>query len=412
MSIHDCFDAARRLARRQSPPAIFRDYLTREVGRTMAVMLTVLVTLFASYSAGNLLNDAVNGLMPADTIAALVGLKALISLEVLIPVSLYISIVLAFGKLYSDSEFTAMFALGMTPTKVIRIVLTLAGSLALIVAFLSLVVRPWAYQLSHELTARAETMLSVDYMEAGTFYVGDKGNRVIFVEHRSGPKSPAKNIFVRTMHQGHPRIIYAEKANQKALEAGQDSADVLLNNAHVYDFVPQGHPDDSAMTVEEVTVPTGNRSIRAPEYASTAAGTFSLARSSQPQDIAELQWRLSTPISTLLLGLLGVPLSRAKPRQSRYSKIGTAILLYSGYYLLCTSARTWVQHGTVGSFPGIWWVPALLAVLVALASYSDLLKMSLRRFLKLAPARLPDLLPGSYAEDYESARPLYRAGSA
>ena len=140
----------------------------------MAVMLAVLVTLFASYSAGNLLNDAVNGLMPADTIAALVALKALISLEVLIPVSLYISVVLAFGKLYSDSEFTAMFALGMTPTRVMRIVVTLAGSLALVVAVLSITIRPWAYQLSHELTKRAETLLDVDYMEAGTFYLGDK----------------------------------------------------------------------------------------------------------------------------------------------------------------------------------------------------------------------------------------------
>src|ERR1700761_2492126 len=138
----------------------------------MAVMLAVLVTLFASYSAGNLLNDAVNGLMPADTIAALVGLKALISLEVLIPVSLYISVVLAFGRLYSDSEFTAMFALGVTPRRVMGIVAMLAGALALLVTVLSLAGRPWAYQESHALPSRAETLLDVDYMEAGTFYVG------------------------------------------------------------------------------------------------------------------------------------------------------------------------------------------------------------------------------------------------
>ena len=382
---------------------IFKNYLIGEIGRIMAVMLAVLVTLFASYSAGNLLNDAVNGLMPADTIAALVGLKALISLEVLIPVSLYVSVVLAFGRLYGDSEFTAMFALGMTPTKVMRIVLTLAGSLALVVAFLSVVVRPWAYQLSHELTARAETMLSVDYMEAGTFYLGDKGNRVIFVEHRDGPKSPAQNIFVRTMHEGHPRVIFAHDAQSQPKEAGQDSADVLLKDAHVYDFLQTGHPDDTAMIVEQVTVPTGNRSVKAPEYSATAAGTLSLARSGRPEDIAELQWRLSTPISTLLLGLLGVPLSRAKPRQSRYSKIGTAILLYSFYYLLCTSARTWVQHGTIGAFPGIWWAPALLAAVVAVASYSDLLAMNLRKLVGRVPAGLPDLLPRRYADKYESA---------
>lgn len=391
---------------------IFRDYLVREIGRTMSVMLAVLVTLFASYSAGNLLADAVNGLMPADMIIELVALKTLISLEVLIPVSLYVSVVLAFGRLYSDSEFTAMFALGMTPTRVMRIVLTLAGSLAIVVAIVSLVIRPWAYERSHVLTQRAETLLDADYMEAGTFYLGDHGNRVIFVEHRDGPKSPARNIFVRAMHDDHPRVLYALAAHQKAKEAGEDSADVLLNDAHVYDFLPEGHPDDTVMTAEEIAVPTGNRSVKAPEYASTAAGTLALLASHHADDVAELQWRLSTPISTLLLGLLGVPLSRAEPRQSRYAKIGTAILCYSFYYLLCTTARTWVQHGTIGALPGIWWVPASLAAIVAFASYFDALRMGARRLAKLGSATLLEPAPERYGDNYETARPLYRAGSA
>src|SRR5215471_535995 len=107
--------------------------------------------------------------------------------------------------------------------------------------------------------------------------------------------------------------------------------------------------------------------------------TIALLTSQRADDLAELQWRLSTPISTLLLGLLGVPLSRAKPRQSRYAKIAAAILIYSAYYLLCTSARTWVQHGAIGAFPGIWWAPALLAAFVAVASYSDELAMRARK---------------------------------
>jgi lipopolysaccharide export system permease protein len=343
----------------------FAAYLIREIGRTMAVMLSVLVALFASYSASGFLADAVNGLMPADIIAELIALKVIISLEVLIPVSLYISVVLAFGRLYSDSEFTAMFALGVTPRRVMGIVALLAGSLAVVVAILSLTIRPWAYQSSHELTKRAETLLDVDYMEAGTFYVGNHGNRVIFVEHRSGPKAPAENIFVRTMHEDHPRIIYAQHAHQAPKTSEDDTPDVILNDAHVYDFLPEGRPDDTAMTVEQIAVPTGNRSVKPPEYSATAAGTLALAASHAPEDTAELEWRLSTPISTLLLGLLGVPLSRAKPRQSKYAKIGTAILLYSAYYLLFTSARTWVQHGAIRSFPGIWWVPALLFLVLA-----------------------------------------------
>jgi lipopolysaccharide export system permease protein len=366
----------------------FARYLIREVCRTLAVMLSVLVVLFASYSASGFLADAVNGLLPADTVAELIALKAIISLEVLIPISLYISIILAFGRLYSDSEFTAMFALGMTPRRVMGIVATLAGGLAVVVAILSLTVRPWAYQRSHELTKRAETLLDVDYMEAGTFYVGDHGNRVIFVEHRDGPKAPAQNVFVWTLHDNLPRIIYAQHAHQQQPTTALGGSDVYLNDTHVYDFVPEGGPDDSASEMQQIIVPTGSRSVGVPEYSSVAAGTFALAASSSPVDIAELQWRLSTPLSTLLLGLLGVPLSRAKPRQSKYAKMGTAILIYSGYYLLCTSARTWVQHGTVGAFPGIWWAPALLSLILIGATIG--LPRLRFNFLRWRLPRIPD----------------------
>jgi lipopolysaccharide export system permease protein len=101
-----------------------------------------------------------------------------------------------------------------------------------------------------------------------------------------------------------------------------------------------------------------------PEDSSVAASTAYLASSSSTPDIAEFQWRLSTAWSTLLLGMLGVPLSRSPPRQQRYTKIGIAILIFSGYYFLYESARTWVQNGAISPFPGIWWVPALLGALL------------------------------------------------
>ena len=69
--------------------------------------------------------------------------------------------------------------------------------------------------------------------------------------------------------------------------------------------------------------------------------------------------------------MLGIPLARKKPRENRYSMIAVAILAYFGYYLLFTSARTWVQHGAIARFPGIWWVPAILTLVVLTAFYDS-----------------------------------------
>ena len=176
---------------------IISRYLIREISKPFGVILGILLALFASYSASGFLSEAVNGLLPVDTVVEMIGLKALISLEVLIPVSLYISVVLSFSKLYGDSEFTAMFALRVTPARVASAVLALSGSLALAVAGLSLVVRPWAYERLHELSQRAEVTLDATTMEAGTFYVGQHGTRVIFLSHRDGPGAPAQDVFVQ-----------------------------------------------------------------------------------------------------------------------------------------------------------------------------------------------------------------------
>lgn len=347
---------------------IINRYLIRQIIKPFAVILAILACLFASYSAAGFLADAVNGLLPTNTIAELIGLKVLISFEVLIPISLYLAIILAYGKLYSNSEFTAMYALRVSPARVLGATLTLAAYLAVVVAGLSLVVRPWAYGKLHALSRRAQLLLNVDDMRAGTFYIGDNGNRVIFLGRRAGPNSPARDVFVQLRQDNHLEVIHAQLAYKLERQAnGVDGPAVYLNEARIYQIARKKGQTDRALSVQGMIVNPNGKLGAPPAYSSLTASSAQLASSDAPEDVAEFQWRLSTALSALLLAMLAVPLSRAQPRQSKYAKISTAIAIYSAYYLLYTSARTWVQHGVVPSFPGIWWVPALLGLTVAIA---------------------------------------------
>jgi lipopolysaccharide export system permease protein len=98
-------------------------------------------------------------------------------------------------------------------------------------------------------------------------------------------------------------------------------------------------------------------------YRRKAADTFELMGSSRLEDIAELQWRLSTPLSTVLLALVGVPLSKSNPRRGKYAKLGVAIIIFAIYYQLFVIAKTWVEKAVVTPWLGIWWVPVLLALM-------------------------------------------------
>ena len=366
-------------ADRRCPPLTINQYLIRSICAPLVAILSVLVALFASYSGAGFLSDAINGLLPADTIAELIALKVLISLEVLIPISLYISVLLSFSRLYVDSEFTAMHALGVTPAKVMLAVLTVSGYLAVVVAGVSLLARPWAYRQLHALSKRAETMIDVDTMTAGTFYIGQQGKRVIFLTQRDGPGAPAQDVFVQVRYSDHTEIIFARHAYPLGQTTSGGGKEVVLDDTHIYEIGDDKGPPDQVLSAQSFVVNPSPAGKPAPDESAVAASTLHLAASDTPADIAEFQWRLSTPLSTLLLGMLGVPLSRVRPRQGKYSKFGMGVLIYSGYYLLCTSARTWVQHGVVAGFPGIWWAPVLLSLVLVAAIYAPRLEFRFGR---------------------------------
>ncbi|MDH3924353.1 MAG: LptF/LptG family permease, partial [Xanthomonadales bacterium] len=98
-------------------------------------------------------------------------------------------------------------------------------------------------------------------------------------------------------------------------------------------------------------------------YKTKSSSTFELLESDNNDDKAELQWRISTPLSALLLALLAIPLSRSRPRQGRYARILGAMIIYAVYFNLLDVSRTWVEQGTAST---IWWAPGALAALVAL----------------------------------------------
>ena len=75
-----------------------------------------------------------------------------------------------------------------------------------------------------------------------------------------------------------------------------------------------------------------------------------------PADIAQLQFRASTPLMALVLTLIAVPLSRLRPRQGRYARVGFAIVVYFVYSNLLSAAKVWLEKGDLAPAIGVWWV--------------------------------------------------------
>lgn len=342
---------------------ILERYIIREIVAPMVAICAVLIMVFAGYSAVQFLNDAVNGLLSGETVVALVGLKVLIAFEVLLPVTLYLAVVLALSRLYADSEITAMEAGGVGPSRIIISIFSLALFLGLLVTGLSLFARPWAYEKIYALEAKGKDEFDIAKIEAGRFY--ELGDDVVFFAEELEPSgNQARNVWIWELGSGKQKVTTAQNAHQingpgegqKAI-VFQDGYHYVLNQKKGTDRII--HFSENVFQLDPARTPP-------PKYRRKAASTVHLARSPEPEDIAEFQWRLSTGVTTVLMSLLAIPLSRVAPRRGKYGKVTAAIVLFFVFYNLNLIAKTWVEKRVVGSMPGIWWVTVLLGILVLL----------------------------------------------
>ena len=321
-------------------------------------IFTALIVIFITFSLSRFLVEADAGLLQPGEVARLTLFKSIISLDVLLPLSLFLAVMTGLGRLYTDSEIYAMRASGISEARLLRPLMRMALVLAVVVALLSTWARPWAYAESYALKATAEASAETGRIKATRFYDFGDGERTVFIEHIAENGRDLQGIFVRTRKGEDLQVITAangvfEHMYKPMLHRLQ------LNDARVLRKVQDG--TDLSAEFGTFTLWLSAESPKSPGYKVKSAATIALSQSSDNVDRAEFQWRLSTPVSALLLALAAIPLSRSRPRQGRYAKMLLALVIYAVYFNLLDVSRSWVEQG---SSAYIWWVPGLLSLVV------------------------------------------------
>jgi lipopolysaccharide export system permease protein len=341
---------------------IINRYLIREIALPLVMVTATLVVIFMSYNAARYTADAAAGLLPTGTVIHLTLLRSIISIEVLLPAALYLAIVMSMGRLYSDNEMVALHASGFSELRVIRSVLWLSLSVAMVVACLSLAVRPWAYQISYLLKAEAQADFNLDKLEANQFYTAEESGTVIYVKGINKRQKRLEQVYFYRVNDQGAQVINAQQAWQPVTDPFAPPVFKFLDgNAYRIDLTGNR---DLTIKFKQLTVFLKDDDQERNRYKRKAASTLQLARSNKPGDLAEFQWRLTTPVTTLLLGILGVPLSRTPPRRGRHAKTVAAVLVFALFYMFGIVAKNWVEQGVVGAIPGVWWPDVLLGLLI------------------------------------------------
>lgn len=338
-------------------------HINNEILRPFALGLGLLVLVFVGYSAARHLSLAAGGQMGMLTAFKLIGLNTLITLEVLLPSAFFFSVLSAMGRLYRDSEMNALYAAGVSRARVLYAVLKLALVIALVTGLISVIGRPWAFRTSYDLESRAEAKFDLKKLAADEFVNMGDSDYTFIAQGVDLEEGLHHDVFLHKDHseEGRTEIIVARRAAMPTLNPGQALQAVFYDG---YNYLLDNRARrDMTLKFNELVVHLPNEEAQA-RYRRKAETTLTLSQSSDPKDTAEYQWRISTPLGTVLLALIAVPLARASPRESRFRNFSIAVLAYIALFSLVSVLRTLMEQDKLDPFPGIWSAYAVQALVL------------------------------------------------
>lgn len=343
---------------------ILSRYLLRETALAWLAVASMLLLIMVSTRFASVLNFAAKGQIPADLLVRVALLSSLRYLMILMPVSLLLAVMLALGRLYSDNEITAMGGCGVSLGGLYRPVVLLALLLAAGTAALSFEIGPWAGRQADYLVKHSKQLLQFAPFDPGKFQPLDGGRAVFYTAGVSPNGAKLGQVFTQLRDQGGSESTIIAANGTQGLDTASGDRIVTLHDGYRYAGVP-GAANFDITHFKSLKLRLSPPPFRYVNSQRQLATTASLLNSADPADRAELQSRIASPLSVLILVLLALPLSHLRPRQGRYSKIVVGIFAYLVYANLIGFGQAWIAKGKLSPTLGLWWVHAL-ALMIAL----------------------------------------------
>jgi lipopolysaccharide export system permease protein len=348
---------------------IFRRALQREFTHVAAAVFVALFAVLITVVLIRLLGQAAGGRVPVDAVLALIGFGSLSELPIVLTLTVFLGVLLSLSRSYRDSEMVVWFASGLPLTAWIGPALRVALPLTLVVGGMTLFLGPLANQKSYEYREQLESRDDTQRVAPGVFRESSGARRVFFVEAEAGEDGKVRNVFVSEEKGGKLSVVVASKGSIQTDEEGNRY--VILEQGRRYDGSP-GTPEYRVMVFDRylLRVESGQQ-VTQPSRIRTRP-TLDLIREVDKFSLGELSYRISTPLATLLLALLAIPLSFVNPRAGRTNNLLLAILIYLIYKNLIIVCQTWVSQEKLSFVSGLLLPHLLASTLLVLFFYRRL----------------------------------------
>lgn len=343
---------------------LFR-YLAKEILLTLFAVSATLLVIVMSGRFVKYLAEAASGDLAPDVVFSIMAYRLPSFLELVLPLGLLIAILLAYGRLYVESEMTVMSACGLSTRRLAVFTLVPASAVALLVLGLSLYASPLGIAKVQEIFQDAKNSSGLEMLVAGRFRIDKKSGRVTYVE-RLDDKQVMEEVFSaeqsKDKHDDKLSVVLAERATIQNIEQHSGRYLVLENG-----FQYLGKPGSQELRVTKFD--QFGQLIKQAKSSSNiykkadARSTEQLLASTKLEDKATLQWRFSLGILVPIVALIAQALSQTNHRRGRYVKMLPAFLIYIIYIVLLSAARDGIEKGQIPLEWGMWWVHGVFLII-------------------------------------------------
>ncbi len=346
---------------------ILTGYLAREIFKTSAVTVLVLYIIFISNALGRELAEVADGDVPQQALWVIMLSQSVNIFSMLLPTSVFFSIIFTLGRMYKDHEIVTMNACGVSYRDFYKPVAIVVLPMFLLSGYFSLVLN--AQIRGQALAAIDEGINEHEFslIKPGQFNQTGGGDGVFYMESISQDRLELQDII---LSQNAPDGMVMELARSGRQKVDEETGDLFLviGPGRRVEGVA-GRKDFKFLDYEQhgVMIQRKRRSSgKVHSIENTVAGLWASSRMS---DRVELQWRIAIPMVLATLAFVAVPLSYISPRQGRFGKVGYALGVYFIYLNLLVATRAQIEAGVVPMAINFWWVHLLFVVFAAVLLY-------------------------------------------
>lgn len=324
---------------------VFR-YLAKEVFITFIALTAILMFIISTNQLALYMNRAASGSVPGLLVFKLMCLELPNLMMVLFPFGFFLSVILAFGRIYSENEMVVLHSGGLSTRRLFVYTLLMSSVVGGLVTSL--------VAINPGIAAERARLLQNSGMKAFIQLISPQkfqalsNNQILFVEEMNRKHTKAQGLFMAKRNLDSTanwqwQVVIAKELHLESMKSSADH--LVMNSGGIYNLSPGkskaqiGSFESATVKIPETIFNTSN------DLRSIPLKTLWQEKNISTQLNAEFQWRLSLICMVFVLTFVAVPLSPVNPRSGRFAKILPAIIIFLIYIAALFHWREQVADG-------------------------------------------------------------------